>query len=118
MSFSVGLCMQTLVRLPMQSSVEHDLCQFRMTTCLCALSLSNLLFMEGDDVQPPSTTLITAFSGLGKVQSTLLLGQRGGLSLATATSLDCYEGVRPTNMDEDMMGRAMLPTMWRQDEGC
>jgi hypothetical protein len=108
--------MQTSVRLPMQSAVRRNLCQAGLTVTFCALSLSDLLFMEGDDVQPPSTTLITAFSGLGKARSTLLLGQRGGLSLATATSLDCYEGVRPTNMDEDLMGRAMVPTMWRQ--GC
>jgi hypothetical protein len=80
---------------------------------LCALSLSDLLFMEGDDVQPPSTTLITSFSGLGKARSTLLLGQCGGLSLATAASLDFYEGVWPANVDEDLVGKAMAPTMWR-----
>jgi hypothetical protein len=65
--------MQTSVRLPMQSAVRCNLCQAGLTVTFCALSLSDLLFMEGDDVQPPSTTLITAFSGLGKARSTLLL---------------------------------------------
>jgi hypothetical protein len=84
--------------------VRRNLCQAGLTVTFCALSLSDLLFMEGDDVQPPSTTLITAFSGLGKAWSTLLLRQCGGLSLATVASLDCYEGVRPANMDEDLTG--------------
>jgi hypothetical protein len=65
--------MQMLGRLPMQSSVRRDPCQDRLTICLYALSFPDLLFMEGDDVQPPSTTLITAFSGSGEAWSTLHL---------------------------------------------
>jgi hypothetical protein len=67
--------------------------------------------MEGDDIQPASTTLITAFLGLGKARSNRLLRHCGGLSLATVYSLYFYEGVRPTNVNEDLMGRAMVPKM-------
>jgi hypothetical protein len=44
--------MQTLVRLPMQSSGKHDLCQYGLTVFLSQFVPFGLLFKEGDDVSP------------------------------------------------------------------
>jgi hypothetical protein len=103
--------MQMSSRLPMQSAFRRNLCQAGLTVTSCALSLSNLLFMEGDDVQPLSTTLIKKFSGLGKAWSIYVLGQHGGLSLVIAASLDCYEGGRPANVGDNIERRAMASIM-------
>jgi len=66
MSFSVRLHMQMLVRLTMQSSVRCDLCQSRLTTYLYALSLSDLLFKEGDDVSPTFLICISFLIRIGE----------------------------------------------------
>jgi hypothetical protein len=91
--------MQTLGRLPMQSFVRCNLCQDGLSVHLYAWSFLGLLFMEEDDVQPPSTTTITASLGLGMASVNSVLGRRGGFSL-DAASLDCCEGTPMEDVDE------------------
>jgi hypothetical protein len=91
--------MKTLDRLPMQSFVRCNLYQDGLSVCLYAWSFPGLLFMEEDNVQPPSTTTITASLGLGMASVNFVFGRRGGFSL-DASLLDCYEGTPMEDMDE------------------
>jgi hypothetical protein len=58
--------------------------------------------MEEDNVQPPSTTTITASLGLGMASVNFVFGRRGRFSLG-ASLLDCYEGTPMEDMDEGEM---------------
>jgi hypothetical protein len=84
--------MQTLVRLPMQSSVGRDLCQTGLTVFLCDLSLSGLLFKEGDDVSPTFLIYINSSSGLERPKSTLHLNNVVASPWLSVVSLKCYRG--------------------------
>jgi hypothetical protein len=55
--------------------------------------------MEEDNVQPPSTTTITASLGLGMASVNFVFKRRGGFSL-DASLPDCYEGTPMEDMDE------------------
>jgi hypothetical protein len=96
--------MQMLVRLPMQSSVRRDLCQTRLTIFPCDLSLSGLLFKEGDDVSPTFSIYINCCIGIGEAQVNSAPKQCGSLPLVVAASLDCYEGTQLADVDETLGG--------------
>ena len=65
---------------------------------LC-LSFPGLLFMEEDNVQPPSTTTITVSLGLGMASVNFVFERRGRFSL-DASLPNCYEGTPMEDMDE------------------
>jgi hypothetical protein len=83
----------------MQSFVRCILYQDGLSVYLYTWSSPGLLFMEEDNVQPPSTTTITASLGLGMASVNFVFGRRGGFSLDASLS-DCYEGTPMEDMDE------------------
>jgi hypothetical protein len=86
----------------MQWFVRCNLYQDGLSVCLYAWSSPGLLFMEEDNVQPPSTTTITASLGLGMASLNFVFGRHGGFSL-DASLPDCYEGTPIEDMDEGEM---------------
>jgi hypothetical protein len=104
--------MQTLGRLPMQSSVGHDLLSERTDSLPLCLSFPSFLFMVGDDVQPPSTTSITASSGSERPKSNLHLGDVAASAFYhLELSWIPARRVWPVNLDETLTGRTMVPKM-------
>jgi hypothetical protein len=90
MSFSVRLCMQTLVRLPMQSSVRRDLCQTGLTSSSMICPFLAFYLWKETMSHPPSLFSLTASSGSEWAESTPALGRRGGLSFIVCALLDAY----------------------------
>jgi hypothetical protein len=87
--------MQTSVRLPMQSSVRCNLCQTGLTVFLHNLSLSGLLFKEGDDVSPTFLIYINCLHrDLSERGQCLHLEDVASLFFVVCTALDLCGGTR------------------------
>jgi hypothetical protein len=92
--------MQTLVRLPMQSSVRRDLCQSGLTVFLCVCPFLAFYLRKETMSHPPSMFTLTASSGSEWAESTPATGRRGSLSFIVYALLD-------VSRDD-----------WQTDEGC
>jgi hypothetical protein len=86
--------MQTLGRLPMQSSDGRDLCQKGLTvTSALGPSLTFYLWKETMS-HPPSSFALTDSSGSERPWSTLHLGVMADCLWLSVASLDCYKRTR------------------------
>jgi hypothetical protein len=96
--------MQTFVRLPMQSSVRHDLCQTGLKSSSMIYPSPAFYLWKETMSHPPSLFSLNTSSGSESPKSTLHLNNMEVFPWLSATLLNYYKGTQMTDMDEDLAG--------------
>jgi hypothetical protein len=91
--------MQTLGRMPMQSSVRRDLCQEELTACLYTRSSLPFYLRKEMMYHPPSSFALTDSSGPERLWSNIHLGDVVAYLWLSAALLDFCKGTRLANVD-------------------
>jgi hypothetical protein len=91
--------MQTLGRMPMQSSVRLDLCQDELTACLRARSFLTFYLRKEMMYQPPSSFALTDSSGSERLWSNIPLGDVVAYLWLSVALLDFCWGTWLANVD-------------------
>ena len=100
--------METLGRMPMQSSVRRDLCQEELTACLCTRSFLSFYLRKEMMYHPPSLFALTDSSGSERLWSNIHFGDVLAYLWLSAALLDFCRGTRLANVDradkDEVMG--------------
>jgi hypothetical protein len=99
--------MQTLGRMPMQSSVRHDFCQEELTACLCTCSFLTFYLRKEVMYHPPSSFALTDSSGPERLWSDILLGDVVAYLWLSAALIDFCRGTRLAIVDRADKAEAM-----------
>ena len=91
--------MQTLGRMPMQSSVRRDLCQEELTASLCTHSFLTFYLRKEMMYHPPSSFALIDSSGPKRLWSNIHLGDVVAYLWLSIALLDFCRGTWLVNVD-------------------
>jgi hypothetical protein len=113
--------MQTLGRMPMQSSVRRDLCQEELTAYLCTRSFLSFYLRKEMMYHPPSLFSLIDSPGPERLWSNIHLGDVVAYLWLSVALLDFCKGTRLANVDRadkvEVMGHDRQDIRWPNKVG-